>query len=97
MGSRVERMLDCMASEPGSHRQDESVSSQDSEDPLSPGLASTALAGFFLATLTLSLPLLAVVGDRSGVPPSMTPAALEPNGSSRTVPISVTRIGQPSG
>ena len=33
-----------MASEQGSHRQDESVSSQDSEDPLSPGLASTALA-----------------------------------------------------
>lgn len=97
MGCRVERMPDSMASEPGLHRQDESVSSQDSEDPLSPGLASTALAGFFLATLTLSLPLLAVVSDRSGVPPSMNPAALKPSGSSRTVPVSVTRIGQPSG
>ena len=97
MGCRVERMPDCMASETGSHRQDESVTSQDPEDPLSPGIATTALAGFFLATLTLSLPLLAVVSDRSGVPPSMTPAALEPDGSSRTVPISVTRIGQPSG
>ena len=85
-----------MASEPGSYLQDESVSTQDSEDPLSPGLASTALAGFFLATLTLSLPLFAVVSDRSGVSPSMTPAALDHDGPSRPVPISVTRIGQPS-
>ena len=85
-----------MASEPGSYLQDESVSTQDSEDPLSPGLASTAVAGFFLATLTLSLPLFAVLSDRSDVSPSMTPAALDHDGSSRTVPISVTRIGQPS-
>jgi hypothetical protein len=94
---RLARTTDYMASEPGSHRQDESASSQDSEDPLSPGLASTALAGFLLATLTLSLPLLAVVNDRSGDSPGMTPAALEHDGSSPTAPISVTRVAQPAG
>lgn len=96
-GDPVSRTTACMASESGLRLQDESVSSQDAEDPLSPGLASTALAGFLLATLTLSLPLIAVVSDRSGASPGLAPAALEHHGSSPAIPISVTRVGQPSG
>ena len=86
-----------MASEPGSYLQDESVSTQDSEDPLSPGLASTALVGCVLALLTLSLPFLAVVRDRSGANPVLMPASLERDGSSPPPPVSVTRLGQPAG
>ena len=86
-----------MASESGSPRPDESVTAQDAEDPLSPGLAATALAGFVLALLTLSLPFLAVVRDRSGANPVLMTAALERDGSSPPAPVSVTRLGQPAG
>jgi len=86
-----------MASESGSPRPDESVTAQDAEDPLSPGLASTALVGFVLALLTLSLPFLAVVRDRSGANPVLMPAALERDGSSPPAPVSVTRLDQPAG
>ena len=57
----------------------------------------SALVGFVLALLTLSLPFLAVVRDRSGANPVLMPAALERDGSSPPAPVSVTRLGQPAG
>ncbi len=66
------------------------------EDFLSFRDPSIAVLGLTIAIATFSVPIAAVLSDRSIQRESVIPTALESDGSKPSLPISLTRLGEPS-
>ena len=65
------------------------------EDPFSLSGPSIALLGITIAIAAVGIPLVAVLTERPIRPESMVPTALESDGSKSSLPISLTRFGEP--
>ena len=85
-----------MATDPVIPSQDDDSPAQDAEDPLSFGGPFTAMTGLLIALISVSVPLIAVITDRTAGPNSFMPTALESHGSEPPASLSSTGAGQSS-
>ena len=86
-----------MATDPVIPSQDDDSPAQDAEDPLSFGGPFTAMTGLLIALVSVSVPLIAVVTDRTAGSSSFIPTALESHGSEPPASLSSTGAGQSAG
>ena len=78
-----------MATDQVPSTQGDETSSQDSDEPYSYSGTSTALFGLFIALMSFSVPLLAVVTERAAGMGQLTPTAYD-NGSTTVRPVSLS-------
>ena len=97
MDENTFNVFQTMASEPVSTQQDATSDPQDLEEPFSPGTPRVLFAGLFIAVVSITTPLFAVISDRGPLPSRLIPTALDRDGSASPVPLTVLRSDQPSG